>query len=571
MSICRNTQRRRGRAATLILLLCAALAAPAHAGSYITVGDGPNCTRPTIQGAIDWARNSMVGGYSVIRISNNNDPDKVWYENLTIPTNADDSHPAVDLDIVGGYLNCESDVPTGRATISGSLHEKPTVKITGDRTVNLRGLNIRDGERDSTAYLGGGIYYVGHGTLGLAEVAITGNGPAGIEVDGRGGEAFLDLQGGVVVSRNDFEGIVAGGSTRVHLHSTWNQIVDNGATGLVLTDASHARIESSGNVFAGNGGYGIGIVGSGANSGRVTHIDSIDPADPLALTGNKQGAIYLESLGPTTLLCARNLRIDANGDAQQPSATVRVAGNARFEMNTACDWETPTPPCAAGRSRCNSVSYNSSGDGYPLFQAISGGSIVADRLWVEMNAASSIFSTNLGSATASGANITVSNTVMTGNTLRDNFVEALNGGFVELLASTLRGSSGSPTFLGVNPGGLVVRDSIVDRSQLLLDTDTPERTRVANVLSPHRLGTHVGDTIIEASVQFLPDSLCLRPDAPGIDHAEAGPFALDVFAQPRVVNNLLVQDFNGARDVGACENQTSTDRIFGNGFERRPD
>ncbi|HEY6942132.1 hypothetical protein [Dokdonella sp.] len=534
----------------------AAAISPARAEDFISVGADAACMKHTIQAAIAYAQN--LGGYRVIRISNDGDPAKVWQENLVVEN--------ADLDIIGGYESCDAAEPSGRSTISGGTQEQPTLRIRGNGVVNLRGLVLRDGIRGSSTYNGGGIYYKGNGVLGLRDTHVVENRSSGIEVETNGGEAFVSLEGGVVISRNHIWGALMKGPVTLSVTSTYNEFSENGGGGLILDDGASVDVASSGNVFRDNRGFGIVIGQTGVLPARTSHLESITPSDPLTIIGNDEGAIGMYSDGGPIALCARNLRIDANGDAMHAYPTFDVKGNARLELNTACDWSAPAPICPAGRSRCNSVSYNSPGDGYPLFRATGGAAIVVDRVWIEKNASSSIFSTNLG-ATSSGANITASNTAVVDNTLRDNVAEALNGGFVRIGASTITGSAASPTFLGVAPGGLVVDDTIVDRPQLLLESDLPDRTFLRNVLSPHRLGANAGADIVEGEVRFLPDSICLRADALGIDHAGDVAPMLDIFGMPRVVDNIHRTNIGGARDIGACENPLVDDTIFGNAFE----
>ena len=534
----------------------ATASSPAHAEDYISVGSGAGCTRRTVQAAINLAHD--LGGFRVIHISNDGDPARVWRENLVVEN--------ADLDIIGGYESCEAAEPSGRSTISGGAQEQPALRIRGNGVVNLRGLVLRDGIRGSSTYNGGGIYYKGNGVLGLRDTHIVENRSSGIEVQTNGGEAFVSLEGGVVIARNHLWGAVMTGQVSVSVMSTYNEFSENGSDGLSLSDGASVDVASSGNVFRDNGGLGIWIGQSGVLPARTNHLESITPGDPLTIIGNKEGAIGMSSEGAPVVLCGRNLRIDANGDAMHAQPTFDMNGNARLELNTDCDWTTPAPICPAGRSRCNSVSYNSPGDGYPLFSATRGAAIVVDRVWIEKNASSSIFSTNLGEP-SSGANITATNTAVVDNTLRDNIAEALNGGFVRIEASTITGSAASPTFLGVAPGGLVVGDTIVDRPQLLLDSDRSDRTFLRNVLSPHRLGANAGADIVEGEVRFLPGSICLRADALGIDHAADAAPLLDVFGMPRIVDNIHRTNIGGARDIGACENPLADDTIFANGFE----
>ena len=530
--------------------------AQAHA-DIITVGSDVTCARPTIQSAIDRAK--ALGGQHRIQVSGNGDANLVRRENLIMTD--------MSVEIVGGYATCSSNTPSGRTTVSGSLSPLPTMRIFGGGAITLRNLNIRDGTRDPLTITSAGIVYAGQGTLALANTTVAHNHGSGIDINGAGGVALLDLLGGVAVSDNEALGIMAQGQVRVRAHSANNEISGNNGNGIVLSGASVIDFRSSGTVIQGNHGFGIHIQGSGFDPGRVSYIDSVDPANPVVLADNRYGAIYFVSDDTPTWMCTRNLRIDGNGAVGREAATVTVRGNARLEMNVPCGWATPMPVCAAGPERCNSVTGNFAGTGYSLFSALEGGAIVADRLWIEANAVESIFATNAGSD-ESNASIVVTNVAAVNNPLRGVVAESRAGAHLQIRASTFVGESGGTSFRGAVPGALIVRDTIVARSAPLLQTDTPSRTVLTNVLSPHRQGARPNDHIIVGNVRFRPGSICLQSNALGIDHAGIEIATLDIFGSPREIDNPSMPNIGGARDIGACEDDPiGIDQIFSSGFD----
>ena len=102
------------------------------------------------------------------------------------------------------------------------------------------------------------------------------------------------------------------------------------------------------------------------------------------------------------------------------------------------------------------------GTGCRVLSARIGAHIDNSRLRIEGNSASSITSTDPGSPSRA-ARIGISDTVNTGNSLRESIAEARHGGSVVVRASTITGSEAALTFLGLAPGGLFVSDTIVDR------------------------------------------------------------------------------------------------------------
>ena len=545
-------------AASLAALLTAFAALPATA-AVVTVGSAPTCTRPTIQAAIDHVAN-LGPGHHTIRISGNGDPNATWTENLRL------GGSNLDVDLVGGHASCAASAPSGRTTISGELEQTPTLRITGNGTITLRNLVIRDGTRDPLTTTAGGVYWYGHGTLSLADTSIMQNDGFGIEVHAQDADGTLDFLGGVAITGNS-GGIRAQNRARVRVHSNGNEIADNEGSGLILLGGSSIDAYTTGALVRGNRGGGLIISGYGHYPGRGSRLDSSDPQNPLAIVDNHLGAIALESMDEPSWVCTRNVRIDDNGDLPEAASTVAVRGNAFLEMNTPCNWPTQASVCPSRRGGCNSVTGNRAANASPVFEASGGGSIVADRLWIEENDATSLFSTNRDGQSSS-ATIVATNSAMLDNALVGPVVESRDGAHVQIRASTIRGASGAATFVGVTPGALLVRDTIVARSQPLLVSDTHSRTGLVNVLSPHRVGADTNDEIVVGAVNFQPASICLQADALGIDHAGPEDLPLDIFGGDREFDVPAMPDIGGIRDIGACERgKVFVDPIFIDGFD----
>lgn len=155
------------RHAALAGLAVTALLAPftPAAAAILTVGaPGSGCNHTNIQAAVNVA--NATPGADTIRIARS----AVWTaQQITIDTNE-------EIHLIGGYATCTSPEPDGTATIlSGAGGDaRPVLTIRGNGFVFLRNLTIRDGDQAGSNQ-GGGINFVGGGTLDIANTSIIEN------------------------------------------------------------------------------------------------------------------------------------------------------------------------------------------------------------------------------------------------------------------------------------------------------------------------------------------------------------------------------------------------------------
>ena len=542
----------------------------AEAGAIIVgeSGTAGGCTVATIQAAI--ARAKGFGGYNLILVTDDV-TDGVWHENLVLEDIEDNN---LSIEIVGGFNNCADLDATafGKASIYGGSSEDPhpVLKITGnnlDVNVKLRNLWMEGGSRGGGSPAGG-IYFDGHGRVELTSVQVAasfGEFARGIYVHGAGGEARLDLSGNVVVTDQPGAGIDVGGTSVVAIKGNGNAIKNNSGNGIIIDSPAFAEIGATGEVLDGNGLYGLYINADQSNSGRTTRLYSTDPANNLEIGGNGAGAIYLRSTTSPYRLCMKNVGIRSNG-----GRTIHAEGpQARLEMNSDCEYPVETDfTCGT----CNRVSVNTGAMGEPLIAAVDGATITIDRMHIRDNIATSILSTNLGTATSTSS-ITLTNSIVERNTLDSSLFESLNGGIVDIWDSTIaQNGGGFPlSLVGINPGLLQVTNSIIDQPQALLELQgNPSAARLNRVMVSNRIGAHSSDELLDGPPAYQPGTFRLQTDALGVDYSPAGG-GVDFDGSPRDVDTIGVGNYHGPRDIGAYESQaTLADQIFADGFQAMP-
>jgi hypothetical protein len=268
-------------------------------------------------------------------------------------------------------------------------------------------------------------------------------------------------------------------------------------------------------------------------------------------------------------LCTRNIAITDNGNRP-----IHVAGpGAVFEMNTACGFPAEAEfACGPSLGWCNAIDNNHAAAGKPLVAAVSGGSILLDRVHIAENSASSILSTNLGTPSSLSA-ITLTTSIVSRNVLRDNLFESLNGGVVDIWDSTVTRNTGSfpLSLVGIDPALLQVTNSIIDQPQALLERQgNPAAVRITRVLAPNDVGTGAGDEVLLGRpTYYFPDSIHLDVTSLGVDHAPPGG-GTDLGGHPRDVDTIGIPNQHGPRDLGAFESQVTEyiiDRVFEDGFD----
>ncbi len=518
----------------------------------------------TIQAAIN--RANGFGGYNLILVTDDV-ADGVWHENLKMENLRSD----LSLEIVGGFNNCAELASTGdKADIYGGDEQRPVLKIRGRVDVKLRNLWMEGGTRENGITYGGGIYFKGSGSVELANVKVTHNYPQGIEFDGSGGDAQLKFVGAVDVSNHVWNGIGVKGTAELVIHGDGNTIRENGWLGIGISAPAFADIGATGKILFGNGEGGIAVEGIKSNPGRTTRMYSTDPANPLAIEGNRDKAVIVNGVESPYRLCLKNVAITNN----TAHAIYARGAQAQLDLNTDCDYppEANFSCVAPGDAGCNSIDRNVTPPGKPLIAAVDGAQITIDRMRIVGNTASSILSTNLGTAT-SASSITMTNSVVAINTLRDNLFESLGDGIVDIYESTMVRNAGGfgLSLVGIDPGLLQVTNSIIDQPQALMDLQgDPATARLNRVMVRNSTGAHLGDDLLISAPAYVPNSFRLQTDSPGVDYAPPGG-GIDYDGNPRDVDTIGVINRYGPRDLGAYESQSLlSDRIFKGDFEAAP-
>ena len=564
-------------AVALFPLLCGTDAS----AMIITVGQAGlpgNCTKATLSEALQKARD-------------NPGPDQIWVTNDVQPGTYDGQHLSIDsldVDIIGGFDNCWSPSPTGRTRITGDTSSGPVLTIRGGGVINLKHLEIMDG-RSGSARRGGGIDYSGRGSLVLEDVSIRRNvngryinGAGGLSFEGDGGTAYLQLLDNVGIEGNYGSGMTVFGNAVLTMDGASNTLKQNRGPGLRLESPAIANIGADGNVFYANETYGLELVHrADTNSTLESHLYARNHLGAPGFRANLRGAIHIdapEHNASLYFLCLKgayfqdHVLTDAHPIGGMPDAAygslVRVVGPlARLQMATNCAY----PPAAATPYEINVVHRNTTAYGKPLFAVSDGAVAVINRATIASNTANAVFSTNLGEP-ASDAGLHVYNAIVSGNTLRDDVIEALGGANVTAMNLTIVANDGAfgQSLLAIDAAHFNVADSIIDQPQSLLDAQGDRSgVNVQRVLAPNRIGTTAGDVVIEGRPDFW-SSYELKPWSLGVDVAQDLPGgAVDIYGRPRNVDTLGIPNVFGSRDLGAVELQLDEydDTIFANGFD----
>lgn len=554
---------------SFILFIIAALywSGSALAGA-IVVGRGVDCTERTIQAAIDRAYdlcNRGFCGYNLILVTDDV-ADGVYHENVRLP---DMANPDLSIELVGGYNNCTELAATGgKASIYRDDAGEPMFNFSGRSEFILRNFWVEGGQN--------GVYWKGHGRIRLTDVTVNNNLGEGIVAWGEGGEARMELLGGVEVTNNGYSGIYAWLTSALVIRGERNRISGSGASGYTghgiwLDSQARLEIGATGEVISDNGGYGIYVRHHGSTAAATSWLYSIDPANPLAITRNRNGAIYYSAQESAHRLCLKNVSVHRN-----TNRAFYVTGNrATLDVNDEnCGFPSAsaiTCPVPQGVGMCNVIAENTTATGKPLIAAIDGARVNLNRTLIRSNHnTTSILSTNLGEP-ASASSITLTNSVVMQNEARDNLFEALNGGIVDIWDTTVMRNGGpfQVSFVGIAPGLMQMTNSILDQEQTfaLLENTDGATTHFTNVLAHNRTGVAAGDEVLLGEPTYIDSAGRLSPASLGVDYAPAGG-GFDFDGRPRDVDTIGLPNQHGPRDLGAFESQVAVlDDIFGDAFE----
>ncbi|MGN6518470.1 MAG: right-handed parallel beta-helix repeat-containing protein [Dokdonella sp.] len=554
------------RTLRLLVLTLWSFGQTANAGALV-VGRGPECSKNTIQKAIDRAKELCDLGFCGVNqiLVTDDTPDGVYHENLVMPDMA--AYPNLSIELVGGYDNCRDLGQTtfGKASLYGGDANRASVKMTGVANVTLRNFWIEGGRN--------GIEWTGRGEVKLAGVTINNNGDYGARISSSGGSPYLSLLGGVEVVGHGAQGIFATGKSVVAVRGDGNSIRNNIQGGMRLENGAVADIGATGRVISGNGGYGLAIDATGLSTARTTLLYSIDPADPLRISGNQSGAIWMLSRDASYSLCGANIGIDGN-----TGSAFRVVGaHAHMEVNgesCALPQESQIScPMPTGPGMCNAIAGNTA-DNAPLLAAVDGATLLMRRMLLTNNQAATLMSANRGAIGNSRASVTLTDSLVSGNTLNDNLFEARVDGIVDIWDTTVRSNDGpfQFSFIGNAPGLMQMTNSILDQDQALvsLTASSGATTHFTHVLARNDNGAPQGGDILLGRPTYRDGGIGqLTPTSLGVDYAPAGG-GMDFEGHPRDVDTIGVPNQQGPRDLGAFESQaTEIERIFASGFERR--
>lgn len=589
-----------------LLFWLAAAQRPAQAFAIFTVGAG--CQYTNIQTALTAAYYSP--GEDYVWIANN----KAYSaQHITI---ADQ-----DVDIEGGFSDCNDfDIgPNDSTTIDGSGNDGgPVFEIGGTAHVYLGNLLIRGADRDpgSSASTGGGVSFVGSGTLTLGNATVSANHAyrgGGIYVEQAGGDATLTLLANTYILSNtaaDGAGIalVGGKPGLADQHNVYffadaadTLIAYNHASraggGLFVNYLAQAHVGSPGYgtlgvIFANQADRGGGIAvtmptGASVPGPHVT-LQGGDPAHPARLQGNSAasvgGALYMSHGTDYGAVNYPSLRFDAS--AFRIDDNIAPEGAAIFT-------ETDPP---APNANYHGITYlnlsnsqgiaNNSIDGNSAEDGLgnpSGGSVILFQTDGELTLRGVSLRNNHGahvirsvSAASYDGRVAIDSVLLADNTTSSDLLSFEGNAYS--VTTQFTGSTISHNAIG---GGDVYSG---DRLMLTLDIlDQPGVIALGYAGPPSGLAASL---LLASDPATLPANSVL-PGAPlfvdaaagdyrlskwsaGIDAGSLGSGGVDLDGNPRQRALSSIPDAvgGGAQDVGAFELQyvCAADEVFCNAF-----
>lgn len=563
-----------------LFAMLAGLCAPALAGAQI-LAVGIGCPYPDLQPAVNAAPTSGAEIHLLNNLTN---------QHVTIAGKS--------LSIIGGFTACGDASPAPNRTnlvSAGSHTDDSVITISGAANVVLKNLIISDGKENDAGY-GGGIDFVGHGSLVLDHVQVTNNRAGyggGINMSPNGTTA-LRLQNSTWIMNNT--GTISGGGVRIE-GDTHLYMLDGGTTifanstlspsdghggGLQVIGPAVANIGSasvSGNLAQ----YGGGIyLEGGARGGGVARLFRTSSRFAASITNNKAsktgGGVFLEGADDTYFgyLCGNGYDISGNS-AQEGSAIYADTGDflAGYVQLTraaldgqSCDAE---PAVNLGAVDCPTDQPCNRIDGN-IAQTISGAATDGAAVTIQSQGTSSMemvqISHNRGGYAFRGFSRRpvdppneIDDCLINDNVLTKGVVRTDEEGPFTMRRCTVAGNTlGADARIFVMPTGLALSESILWAPGTLSLSDEAMFYSATHVMSNDvsTLGLPRPDVVAVADPKFRNPSqgdYRLTPASPAVDFTvpPAGTVDFDLDHRPRIVGLIHPEH---ALDLGAYELQT---------------
>jgi len=567
-----------------LALGCAAslLALPVAAATFRVGAGSTGCTHATLPEAIAAAEASA--GRDVIRVTRS-----VQYlqQAISIATSQ-------ELEITGGYLNCESIANDGvTTTINGSGGaQEPVFRITGNSgsLVTLKFLTITGGDEDGEGS-GGGIAWIGNGILIVEDATLinnVGGYGGGIAAKGTGtlAELVIGARTNILVNTARYNG---GGlhleSLETTISSPDTRISFNEATGVggsggygggvqiracdfhSIAYVGSPGLQGLGVISSNLARFGGGVAiegGDGCGGDAQMRMYSTDADQLTKISGNEAsvsgGAIYTyPNLGARADVSIWNASVEGN---QAPSAAaVRLGSGAQLIFNS----EVTAPPsdaaaCAQGRS-CGRIANNVSANGR-VIDGEAGNLILLKRALISGNRGSELVRLH-------EAQIEESLIVANEASARLIHVESLR-----LFDSTITDNQvGGSHVLSSGENGNIVRSIIWQPGDAAYTFSGMSNTGDILTNDIGSFGGSSGTRLSSSSPRFVDPARAdytLRAASPAVDFAPPSAFAFDAFdllGLPRDRDMPIVPDRFGVRDIGAFERQVIDNIVLNRDFE----
>lgn len=564
-------------AALGLLLLAAALPA---AALTLRVGTDPACHFPTVQQALDEARNRPGADEVLVTIGS-----------YTAQALEVEGH---EVTIAGGYADCTATAVSGRTVLDGSGGERASVlRIAPQSKVWLQDLVIRGGD----AVDGGGIF-LSNAMLTVRDTEIANN-----VADAKGGGIHAlvgDLRLGRNVHITGNRAGVRGGGLSLLLSKLeadeWNFYValndaGTGVGGGMAADGSAVDIGAKNApslpAFHFNRaayGAGMAITAAGGSSARVRFYAPMHH-EVARISGNiathQGGAVYLKPiLQPNgdvrrATFCASNVRLDDNVAIDGAAVYAEsIANNGRvqgsmvlFNDGGDCNGIVASPEedyrCDPDGFGCNTIDSNYVSDSSGgVITMRNGSELRASRLAFRNNESGHLLRAFGGTShgNALDASVRLESCLVADNLVAQELFRMV-GAPVQFtleqctVARNVIGGAAAVRFDGGTDTGFALRRSIVDQPTMPVLLGTPAQGDYTDLFLHHG-ATLPGVTRVQSGDPRFVDpeggDFHLQPASRAVD-AALGFEGIDLDGMRRPSDLPVVADRNGHFDLGAYE------------------